>query len=102
MNHANFCCPTGRSDLFEKFNVSRVVIGPLFGNIIFVINCFNGTDRLTRATIDTLIGVNVEHPVAFIDAIHGAFVNTCSVFHIHTGKRNYVSHCGNVLSGTGF
>jgi hypothetical protein len=43
--------------------------------------------------------VNVEHPIALVDAVHGTFINACPVFDINTGQSDYIRHCGSVLSG---
>jgi hypothetical protein len=101
VNHTHFGCSAGGTNFSEEFHIGGVVLRPLGGNIIFVVNGFHGTHWFTRATINTLIGVDVEHPVPFIDAIHRAFINTGAVFHIDTGESDYIRHCVSVLSGWG-
>lgn len=39
-------------------------------------DCFDGTNGLTGATVDALIRINVELPIAFINAIDGAGFHT--------------------------
>ena len=87
-----------RTDLDKELDVSGVVLGPLFGEVVFVVDGFNGADGLTRSTIDALIRVDIEHPVAFINAVHRTFVNAGAVFDINTRKGNYIGHSGWVLS----
>ena len=91
MNDADFSRPAGRTNLVEKLNVGRVVLGPFFRSVVLVIDSLDRAHRLARTAIDAFVGVDVEHPVSLIDAVHWALINTRAVFHIHTGERDYVS-----------
>jgi hypothetical protein len=83
---------TRRPHLFEELDIGRVVLSPLRRNVIFVVNRFHWAHWFTGATVNTLIGVDVEHPIAFIDAIDRALINTGAVFDINTRQRDYVCH----------
>jgi hypothetical protein len=88
-----YLCGTARgANLVEKFNIGFVIISPLLREVIFVIDCFNRAYGLTGTAVHTLIGMNVEHSVAFIDAVHGTFINAGTVLHIDTGKGDDVGH----------
>ena len=64
----------------------------LCGNVVFIVNSLNRAYRLTCATVDALIGLDIQHAVAFIDAIHRAFFNAGPVLEVYTGKGDHVSH----------
>ena len=65
----------------------------LCGNVVFLVNSLNRAYRLTCATVDALIGLDIQHAVAFIDAINRAFFNAGPVLEVYTGKGDHVSHC---------
>ena len=89
---ANFGSSPWRSNLREEVNVCLVVLTPLTRKIIFVIDSLYRANRLASTAVHTLIRVDVKHAVTLIDAVDWALIDTCLVFHIHTGKRDYVSH----------
>jgi hypothetical protein len=59
----------------EKLFIHRFKFAKFSGNIILVVDRFNGADRLACAAIHTLIWLDVEHPAPFVDAIYGALFN---------------------------
>ena len=75
-------------------------IGPFFGKIVYGEDRGNGANRNTRAAIDALDGIDVNHVDFFelglilfrMDAIYGASVYACRVFGADAGFCNYVSH----------
>jgi hypothetical protein len=89
---SDFGRSTWRSNLGEKVNVGLVVLAPLTGKVVFVIDGLNWANRLTCTAVHTLIRVDIEHAIALINTIDRAFVDTSFVFDIYTWKRNYVSH----------
>jgi hypothetical protein len=91
-NGAYLCGTARRANLIEKFNIGFVIISPLLRQVIFVIDCFNWAYWLTGTTVHTLIRMNVEHPVTFIDAVHRTFINAGTVLYINTGKGDDVGH----------
>src|ERR1700712_192616 len=60
---------TGRPQLREEHDVCLGVGLPLLGDIVLVVDGFNGADRLTRSAVDTFVGLDVEHPLALVDAV---------------------------------
>jgi hypothetical protein len=95
-NCANLGCTAGRTNYFKKLYVCFVIIGPLLRNIVLIVDSFNRANGLTGSTVNTLIRVDIEHAVAFIDAIHWAFFNAGLVLKVNAGQSDYVSH----VSGT--
>jgi hypothetical protein len=83
---------TGRSDFTEELDVRAVVVTPLFRKIVFVIDRFDGTHRLARSAVNTLVGVDVEHPVALVDTVNGTLIDARAVFEIHTRQGNHIRH----------
>src|SRR5690606_38831312 len=82
----------GGSDLFEEFDVGLVVVGPLLGQVVFVVDRLDGADRLAGTAVDALVGVDVEHPVTLVDAVDGALVDTGAILQIDAGQGDDVGH----------
>jgi len=80
------------SNGLEEDRIYFTVLLPLTWDVIFVIDRFYGADRLTGAAIDTFIGLDVEHSIAFVDAVHRTLFNTGLILYIHTWLGDYVSH----------
>ena len=89
---AELCCAAGGTQVIEEVCVGADVFAPLFGDVVFVVDCFYGADGLAGAAVHALIGVDVQGAFTFVDAVDGAFFNACAVFDIHAGKRDYVGH----------
>jgi hypothetical protein len=90
LDDAHLSCATGRTNLLEKLHVGFVVVSPLLRKVIFVVDGFNRADRFTRTTVDALVRVDVEHTVAFVDAVHGAFIDAGTVLDVYTWQGNDV------------
>ena len=99
MDDANFGCSSRGSHLDKELDVRGVVLRPLLGEVVFVIDRLNRADGFARSAIHALIGVDVEHPVTLVNAVHGALVNARAVFHIDTRKCDYIGHGWEILSG---
>src|SRR6476661_5578385 len=54
----------------------------------------DGTLRLASATIDALVGVDVQLVLALVDAVHGAHVHTGAVLDSDAGLDDHVRHSG--------
>src|SRR5262249_17684358 len=52
----------------------------------------DGADGLAGAAVDALIGMDVEHGLALVDAIHGADLDAGLVFHVDARFRDDVRH----------
>jgi len=76
---------TGRTEFGKKLSIGGGVVLPLGGDIVFVIDGLYRAHGLTGSAINALIRLDVEHPVAFIDTVHGAFFNARLIFEIYTG-----------------
>ncbi len=50
------------------------------------------TDWLARAAIDALIRLDVQHAIAFIDAVHWALFDAGLILHIDTWLGNHICH----------
>ena len=80
-------------DNWPKFRVFAVELNPLLGVRLGVgANCICGAFRLAHTTVDTLIWMNNEHILAFIEAIHGANFDTVCVFARNTGVVDNIGH----------
>ena len=58
-------------------------------------NCFCRAFRLANAAVDAFIGVDDEHVVAFIKAIHRTYFNAVHIFAADAGIGNDISHLRN-------
>jgi len=92
VDFANLGSTTRRTDFTEEFDVCLVVIGPLTGKVILVVNCLDGANRLASSAVNTLVWVDVKHAVTLIDAVDRAFLDARLVFYIDTGQGDYVGH----------
>src|SRR5439155_7792041 len=57
------------------------------------------TFGLANPAIDALVGMDYEHVLALVEAVHGADLDAIHVFALDTGFIDDVGHCG---SGSGF
>ena len=58
---------------------------------------FGRTFWLTNAAIDALAGVDDEHVIAFIEAIHRAYFDAVHIFAFDAGLSDNIGHCWNPL-----
>ena len=91
-DHADLRGPAGRADVVEELDVGLVVVGPLLGEVVFVVDRLDGADRLAGTAVHALVGVDVQHPLTFVDAVHGALVDAGAVLDIDAGKSDHVRH----------
>lgn len=80
---------------FTRFRLGGVefdVALPLFRNVVFVKDCFDGAFRNARFAIDTLFGVDVEHLISLVEALYGANDDAIGVFASRARLGNNVSH----------
>ncbi len=75
--------PPGRADVVEELDVGLVVVLPLVGQVVLVVDRLDGADRLARTAVDALVGVDVERALTLVDAVDGAFVDAGAVLDIH-------------------
>ena len=92
IDHTEFCGAAGRAQLVEEMDVGVVVFLPLTRSVVFVEDRFNGADRLAGTTIDAFVRLDVEHPLALVNTVDGAFVHTGAVLQVHTRLSDDVRH----------
>src|SRR5699024_5744514 len=83
----------GRAQVVEEVHVGVVVLRPLLRHVVLVVDRLDRADRLAGPAVHALIGVDVEHPLALVDAVHGTFVDARLVLEVHTRLRDDVCHC---------
>jgi hypothetical protein len=88
----DLCSSTWGAKFYEKLGINFWILFPFAGNVILIINRLDWTDRLARTAIDALIRLDVEHAVAFINAIHWALFDAGLIFHIDTWLSNHICH----------
>ena len=92
VDHADLGGAAGRADVLEPLDVRLVVVLPLVGQVVLVVDRLDGAHRLAGTAVDALVGVDVQHPVTLVDAVDRAFVDAGAVFDIHTRKSDHVRH----------
>jgi hypothetical protein len=94
---AGFCSTAGRAYLLKEVNIYAVVLCPLLGGVIFVIDSLYRANWLAGTAVNALIRMNVKHSVALVDAVNRAFIDARLVFYIDAGKCDYIGHLKNLL-----
>ena len=92
VDDAKFRRSAWRTEFVEEVDVSVVVVFPLVWSVVFIEDRFHRANRLARTAIDAFIRVDVEHAVAFVNAVNGTFVNAGAVFHVDTRLSDYIGH----------
>src|SRR5690606_22281438 len=83
---------SGRAQLLEELDINLVEVRPFAGQVVLVVDGLHRAYRLAGTAVDALVGVDVEHAPALVDAVDGAFFNACLVEHIDARLRDDVSH----------
>ena len=81
-----------RTEVVEKGGVSVDVVHPLVWDIVFVEDGLNRANGLAGTAVDALVGVDVEHPFALVNAVHGTFFDAGSIQDINAGLGDCVGH----------
>src|SRR6202012_5287537 len=81
-----------RAELLEEVDVDLVVVLPLLGDVVLVVDGLDRAHRLARPAVHTLVRVDVEHALALVDAVHRALFDAGPVKHIDAGQRDDVGH----------
>jgi hypothetical protein len=74
-NSSYLCGAAWRTYGLEELHICFVVVSPLLGNIVFIVNGFNWTNWLTCTAVNALIRVDVKHAVTLVDAIYWALLD---------------------------
>src|SRR5680860_1597307 len=85
---------TGASEVVEELDVGLVEVLPLFGCVVLVEDGLDRADRLTGATVDALVRVDVERALTLIDAVDGTFLDAGLVLDVDTRLGDDVGHGG--------
>jgi len=76
----------------KKSTFAGVIVLPLLRHVVLVEDRLDRADRLARPAIHALVRVDVEHPVAFVDAVDRTFVDARAVLEVHAGLSYHVGH----------
>src|SRR5699024_4235039 len=92
VDHTHLGRTSGCPQVIEELDVGLVVLGPLVRGVVLVVDRLDGADRLAGTAVHALVGLDVQHPVALVDAVHGALVHTGPVLHVDAGQGDDVRH----------
>src|SRR5262245_27509843 len=84
----------GRAEVVEEVDVGVVVRLPLLGRVVLVEDRLDRADWLAGTTVDALVGVDVEHPLALVDAVDRTFVDAGPVLEVDARLGDDVGHLG--------
>ena len=76
----------------EKGRVVGLIGLEVGGQVVLVIDGFDRANRFAGTAIDAFVGMDVERPSAFIDAVNGALLDASPVHHVYTGLADHVGH----------
>src|SRR5262249_55444864 len=82
----------GRAEVLEELDVGLVVALPLVGYVVLVEDRLDRADRLARTPVHALIRVDVQHALALVDAVHGAFLDARLVEQINARLGDDIGH----------
>ena len=80
------------SFLETEISVEVSEIGPSTRQIRFVEDRLNGTRWHAGATVDAFSGVDVQHPLALVNAVNRTNLDTAFVLNANARLSDYVSH----------
>src|SRR5450759_1931632 len=92
---------TRRTQLVEEGRVDVEVLGVLGRHVVLVVDRLDRAHRLAGATVDALLRMDVQHPVALVDAVHRTLVDTGPVLDVDTGQGDDVRHEALLTIGRG-
>src|SRR5206468_5649563 len=82
----------GRAQLLEPGGVGGGELLPLRRHVVLVEDRLDRADRLAGAAVDALVRVDVEHPVALVDAVDRAFLDAGLVLDVDARLGDDVGH----------
>src|SRR6478735_2502502 len=65
---------TGRAQVVEEVGVRADISVPLVRRVVLVEDRLDRANRLARTAIHALVGVDVQHPAALVDAVDRALL----------------------------
>ena len=84
--------PPGEPRSSKKCDVGVVVVLPLLRGVVLVEDRLDRADRLAGTAVDALVGVDVEHPLALVDAVDRALVDAGPVLQVDARLGDDVGH----------
>src|SRR5699024_196192 len=66
--------------------------GPLVRGVVLVEDRLDGADGFAGAAVHAFVGLDVEHPVALVDAVHRALVDAGTILDVDAGQGDDVGH----------
>jgi hypothetical protein len=72
----------GRTDRVEELHVDVVELGLVGGDVVLVVDGLDRAHRLAGAAVDALVGVDVQHPVALVDAVDRTLLDAREILHV--------------------
>src|SRR5215218_5718814 len=88
--------PAGRAEgvgsLGEEGRVGGGEVLPLGGHVVLVEDGLDRADGLAGAAVHALVGVDVEHAVALVDAVDRTLLDARLVLHVNAGLGDDVGH----------
>src|SRR5215471_4965787 len=91
---AGFGGAAGRAELVEELGVLGGERRPLLGDVVFVEDRLDRADRFAGAAVDAFVGVDVEHPLALVDAVDRAFLDAALVLDVDARLGDHICHGG--------
>jgi hypothetical protein len=85
--------PSGSSPSVKKAALAAVNSFHWAGDVVVVEDGLDRADGLAGAAVHALVGVDVEHAVAFVDAVDRAFLDAGLVLDVDAGLADDVGHC---------
>jgi hypothetical protein len=87
-------------DVRPDLSIFRIDLEPLFETGLRVrFDCVNRAFRFANAAIDAFIGVNDEHVLALIEAVHRTYLDTVHVLAANAALIDDVGHLSLLLEG---
>src|SRR5690348_7944098 len=80
------------AEVGEELHVGVVEVLPLVRDVVLVVDGLHRAHRLARTAVDALVGVDVEHPVALVDAVHRTLVDAGLVEDVDARLGDDVGH----------
>src|SRR4030095_2006061 len=84
----------------EELLVDLRVLLPLGGKLVIAEDRLDRAYRLAGAAVDALLRMDVQHGLALVDAIHGAYLDACLILDVDTGLSDHVRHLGLLFTVT--
>src|SRR5690606_35484912 len=67
-------------------------------HVVLVVDRLHRAHRLARTTVHALVRMDVQRPLALIDAVRRTLLDARLVLHVHTRLSNHVRHGGGSFS----